>query len=230
MRNTMSNTMSNILFALLGMLLPAGCATTTTTTTTTNMTTNTTSTTTTTNTACTCPVAKVNNGWCNDCELGYVAGVMINSQMLFEALDAHGHEIGPGGVQCDSCQKAIQIDGYCERDRIGWVNQQAYFSTLTYRLAKGQATDISTISCPICRANAQTQGWCDSCRVGMVGNVAFDNKEDFQEASQPYGVLLGAAEMAETCEMCASAMLFDSTCPVCRITYKNGKEILVPKP
>ena len=209
--------MSNILFAALGLLLLAGCATTTTNTTTTN-------------TACTNILAKVNNGWCNECELGYVAGVTINSQMLFEALDAHGHEIGPKGVQCRSCRQAIQIDGYCDRDQIGWVNQQAYFSTLTYRLAKGQSKDISKISCPLCRANAQTQGWCDSCQVGMVGNVAFGNKEDFQQASQPYEVLLAAAEMAGTCEVCATAMLFDSTCPVCKISYRNGKKVPSPQP
>ncbi len=209
--------MRNIRFAVLGLLLLAGCATTTTTTTTTN-------------TACTNILAKVNNGWCNECEVGYVAGVTINSPMLFEALDAHGHEIGSKGVQCASCRQAIQIDGYCDRHRIGWVNQQAYFSTLTYRLAKGQSKDISKISCPICQANAQTQGWCDSCQVGMVGNVAFGNKEDFQQASQPYEVLLAAAEMAETCEMCATAMLFDSTCPVCKISYKSGKKIPSPRP
>ena len=89
--------MRNIRFALPGLLFLAGCATTTTTTTTTNPTTSTT-----TNTACTCALAKIDNGWCNKCEVGYVAGVTINSQMLFEALDAHGHEIGPDGIQCPS--------------------------------------------------------------------------------------------------------------------------------
>ncbi len=203
--------MRNILFTSLGLLLLAGCATTI-------------------NTACTCPLAKVNNGWCNECEVGYVAGVTIDSQMLFEALDAHGHEIGPGGIQCSSCLQAIEIDGYCAHHRIGWVNQQAYFSTLTYRLAKGQAKDISNISCPICQANAQTQGWCDSCQVGMVGNVAFGNKEDFQQASRRYEVLLAAVEAAGTCETCAGAMLFDSTCPICKISYINGKKIPSPRP
>ncbi len=150
--------------------------------------------------------------------------------MLFEALDAHGHEIGPGGIQCPSCRQEIEIDGYCAHHRIGWVNQQAYFSTLTYRLAKGQAKDISNISCPICQANAQTQGWCDSCQVGMVGNVAFGNKEDFHQASQRYEVLLAAVEVAGTCETCACAMFFDSTCPVCKISYINGKKIPSPRP
>ena len=203
--------MRNSLFASLGVLLLAGCATTI-------------------NTACTCPLAKVNNGWCNECAVGYVAGVTIDSQMLFEALDAHGHDIGPGGIQCPSCLQEIEIDGYCDHHRIGWVNQQAYFSTLTYRLAKGQAKDISNISCQICQANAQMQGWCDACQVGMVGNVAFGNKEDFQQASQPYAVLLAAVEVAGTCETCAGAMLFDSTCPVCKISYINGKRIPSPRP
>ncbi|MCZ6494279.1 MAG: hypothetical protein O6933_09390 [Planctomycetota bacterium] len=178
-----------------------------------------------TNTACICPVAKVNNGWCSQCALGYVAGVTIESELLFEAVDAHGHDIDPGGVQCSSCRKAMETDGYCNRHRIGWVNQQAYLSTLTYRLAKGQAKDTSKITCPICRANALTQGWCDSCGVGMVGNVAFGNKEDFQQASQPYEILLAAVEAAGTCEMCAGAMLFESTCPVCKISYKDGKGV-----
>ena len=35
-----------------------------------------------TNTACICDVAKLNNGWCSQCALGYVAGVTIESEML----------------------------------------------------------------------------------------------------------------------------------------------------
>ncbi|MCZ6612336.1 MAG: hypothetical protein O6941_06850, partial [Planctomycetota bacterium] len=150
-----------------------------------------------TNTACICPVAKVNNGWCSQCALGYVAGVTIESEMLFEALDAHGHDIDPGGVQCRSCRKAMEIDGFCDRCQLGWVRQQAYFSTLTYWLANGQAKDVSKITCPICKANADQLGWCASCGVGMVGNVALPTKEGFEQASRPYRVFLAAVEVAK---------------------------------
>ena len=178
-----------------------------------------------TNTACICDVAKLNNGWCSQCALGYVAGVTIESEMLFDALDAHGHDVDPGGVQCSSCRKAMETDGFCDRCQVGWVSKQAYFSTLTYRLAKGQAKDMSKISCPICQANADQLGWCASCGVGMVGNIAFPGKEGFEQASEPYRVFLAAVEVAKNCEWCAGAMVFDGTCPVCKISYRDGKGV-----
>ena len=59
----------------------------------------------------------------------------------------------------------------------------------------------------------------------MVGNVEIRNREDFQVAAMEYDKLLKAREAVLRCEMCAVAMIYDGTCPSCKITYKDGKPV-----
>ena len=172
---------------------------------------------------CACETSKVKNGWCSRCNTGFVASFRVSSQLLFEALDAHGHDIDPSCIQCPTCKKAMESDGYCDGCRMGFVRKQLYMSRLSYYLARGEAKEVSTITCPICRKNAEKFGWCDACGLGMLGNVAIKNREEFEQGAKVFERFLAAMEILKTCEMCAAASMFDGKCPKCRLEFKDGK-------
>ncbi len=176
--------------------------------------------------ACTCPEARRANGWCEFHGMGYVAEVPMRSALLHETLDAHGHQVDPGTFECESCKKAIETSGFCEKDRIGFVGGLAYFSRLTYELARGNWTPPESLSCPVCRKNAdEGPGWCDECNRGMVGHVAIRDKAAYEAAARAVVILRAAIQTAEGCEYCAVAMVADGDCPYHRITYKDGKPV-----
>lgn len=182
-----------------------------------------------TNSACTCEADKLVNGWCEECNVGYVAGQRISSKILFETLDAHGHDVNIDGMTCDSCLTALPVSGYCDSHRIGFVENKAYFSMLTYSLAKGgKARDVSNITCTTCRNNSQDHGWCQECQVGMVGNVAFTDRNEYSNAVEQFSILITAIDKTNDCEMCACAMIFDSRCHTCKISYQDGQPISDP--
>ncbi len=133
-------------------------------------------------TDCTCKVAELHNGWCDACKVGYVAGVEIKSEMLFEALDAHGHHIDPDLMKCESCQKALKSDGFCERCKCGFVAEELYYTKLTYYLAKAQTKDTAKINCSMCKKHLGKGGSSDggnrrrtgaSLLAGREGNCLF---------------------------------------------------------
>src|SRR5262249_6179148 len=81
---------------------------------------------------CTCGDAKGMSGWCERHGIGYVGSVRIRSWLLYETMDAHGHTLDPGNLQCPECQKAFTADGFCEAHKGGFVERKAYFSRLTF--------------------------------------------------------------------------------------------------
>lgn len=170
-----------------------------------------------------CTEARRHNHWCDRCNLGYVAGAPIESRALFEALDAHGHDLVPESITCESCRAAMPVDGYCEKCRIGWYRNQAYFSRLTHVIAKGRSLDTARIQCPICRSRATGYGWCEACQRGMIGNFAVTDRKEFDEGCRGYDLMLVAIALSGKCESCALAALTDTECPSCRITYKDGR-------
>src|SRR6058998_3243348 len=85
---------------------------------------------------CTCGEAKGMSGWCERHGIGYVGSVKIRSWLLYEIMDAHGHTLGVGTFLCPQCQKAIDTDEFCEEHKIGFVGRKAYFSRLTFELAR----------------------------------------------------------------------------------------------
>ncbi len=169
-----------------------------------------------------CAKAKLANQWCEKCNVGYVAGVPIKSKLLHECLDAHGHELVLSAIECKSCQAAIPVDGFCETCRIGWVRKQAYFSRLTYHLAKGKPVDPAAIQCDVCRNNSRSCGWCDHCNIGMVGNVAIPHRTDFAGAKRGYELMLAAIDATKRCESCGLAIMTDTSCFFCKTTYRDG--------
>ena len=85
-----------------------------------------------------CEEARRINGWCDAENAGYVASVQIRSRFLYEVLDAHGHEIIPAKVTCETCRKALTTDGYCPAHKMGFVHGEAFMSPLTYHLARAR--------------------------------------------------------------------------------------------
>ena len=165
------------------------------------------------------------NGKCERCNIGYVVGVPIKSRLLYEGLDAHGHTLMLETIECPTCKKAIEEDGFCDKCRIGWWKKQAYFSRLTYHTAKGVVHDPATITCPTCRGNTAKYGWCETCRLGMVGNVALSNRYDYEQAARGYDLMLAAIEASKRCDTCSLVILTDGDCLLCKKSYKDGKAL-----
>ena len=179
---------------------------------------------------CSCARAKLENGWCDACDVGYVAAMKIESAMLFEALDAHGHDIDPQSIKCRWCTTAVESDGFCDSCSRGFVKRRLYFSKLTWLLAGGKPQKRSAIACQQCRQNSESSGWCKPCRTGMVGNVALQDEKKFRQAKQEYQLLLKAVRKSATCESCAVAMFTGARCPICKISYKRGGKTKTGKP
>lgn len=177
---------------------------------------------------CTCLSAPATNGWCEKHGIGYVAMVPIRSRMLFDTLDAHGHEVDLTTFQCPVCQKAIQTDGICEEHSIGFVNKLAYFTRIAYELARAVYREPAEIECPDCRKNAETSGWCAKHGVGMIGGFAMRDEEGWKISARLTEVLRLAAKKVAECERCAIAIVYDSDCPIHNIFYKDG--VPVPPP
>jgi len=174
---------------------------------------------------CACAQAMEFDGWCDVHRIGYIGGVEIASARLYEALDAHGHAVDPATFECETCRSAIATDGYCETHRIGFLGGQAYFSRLSYLLARGERRTPSDVQCPTCRANMAGRGWCDASGVGMVGHVAIRDRASFDEIDRALTIVEAASREAERCEHCAVAMVTDTTCPFCGIQYRDGNEV-----
>ena len=172
--------------------------------------------------ACACKTAQVDNGWCADCKVGYVAGLKIQSKKLYGAL-AGQPVADPATVKCPLCKVAFEKDGTCAHCKVGFVDKTRYGSPVAYRLAQGKAMDSAKIKCSGCRAHAAQHGWCGGCKAGLVGNRAFKDKDTYSEAVKAGETLRTAAKVAQKCEPCAVAMVTDGTCSKCKVSFKDGK-------
>jgi hypothetical protein len=175
-----------------------------------------------------CEQAKRTNGWCRAENVGYVASLPIRSRQLYEALDAHGHDIDPAAVTCETCRKALKGDGFCAAHRMGFVGGEAFLSPLTYHLARGRAIDPAAITCPICREHTRGIGWCEKHQVGIVGYRAVDDRQDFEALSRAYRILESAIDLSARCENCAAAMVADGYCAIHHVKYANGRAAPAP--
>ncbi len=171
---------------------------------------------------CVCPKAKVADGWCQGCKVGYVAGVKIKSARLFEAVQ--GKAVSADKIRCKDCQQAAKRGcGWCDKCKAGIVAGKGYHSPVAYALAQGQHKDPATIKCPKCRQAAKDHGWCSDCKEGYAGTLVFTGKEKYEKAAKARQTLIRAARLAEKCESCAAAMVSDGTCSRCKVSFKDGK-------
>ena len=74
--------------------------------------------------------------------MGYVGDVPIRSRYLWHVLDAHGHTLNIESLNCVHCTEAAAIDGYCADSKIGFVDGKAYFSRLTWLLARADHQEL----------------------------------------------------------------------------------------
>ena len=177
---------------------------------------------------CTCSVAKVKNGWCKDCKVGYFATVKLKSKELFKAVD--GHDVDADAIKCGLCKKAFESDGYCPDCKLGFVGKKKYHSTFAYHLAGGKVKDASGIKCSTCKKNAESHGWCDACGIGMAGHLAYKDKKMYKLAETALDIVTSAAKAATKCVPCAVAMVTNGTCDACDVAYKDGEKIATKTP
>jgi hypothetical protein len=133
---------------------------------------------------CTCELERQRNGWCAVHNLGYVADYTIRSKALYDALDAHGHDVDVAGMPCESCREAARTDGFCTKHARGFVGGRAYLSRLAYHLARGErdkvqaelgllATAMQTVDrCELCAAAMIIDGTCPKCRLSYQAGHA----------------------------------------------------------
>ena len=169
------------------------------------------------------------SGWCDRHGIGYVADVEIRSSFLYETMDAHGHPIEIDNLQGPECRKAFHPDGFCEADKIGFVGKKAYFSRLTFELARADTIEPGKIACSACRKNARGHGWCEAHQLGMVNNLAIRGRERYAHVLKAIEILEIASKASERCEHCAVAIVTDSRCPFHKITYKDGHALPAPE-
>lgn len=173
--------------------------------------------------ACSCASARRSNGWCAACGRGYVAALEIRSQVLFDGLDAHGHQLDAAVMTCAACKRLMRSGGFCESCRFGWVGGLAYMSRLTYALAKGRVLAPGEARCELCRDLAGDMWWCAGCGTGWTGNVTFADRIEYESAVREFALLRSAIATSTRCEMCALVLLVDGTCPSCKISYEAGR-------
>jgi hypothetical protein len=178
---------------------------------------------------CVCAEAKQTDRWCWRCNVGYVAGQRIESSALFEGVDPHGHELDNECLQLQPCREAIRTDAYCEAVGIGFVAGKAYFTRLTYGLARGQSLDASAVECATCQSHIAHPGWCKACARGIIGYRSFTDPQLFEYTSREYCRLLEAIQRVSTCQTCALAMLAHAFCPVCRVSYESDSPVAMPR-
>ena len=87
-------------------------------------------------------------------------------------------------------------------------------------LSAGSTPDPATCTCA--RA-IEIHGWCEAHGVGMVGPIRIADTTEFEHVAEAIRRLQAANEIAKRCEHCAVASVTDTTCPVCRIAYEDGK-------
>lgn len=173
---------------------------------------------------CTCSEATLANGWCRHCNIGYVAGLRVESARLFETMDPHGHDLDLDSITCETCRLAIADGGFCKRCGMGYIGRKTYFTQLTYSLATGQSLRPEGCSCQVCLGNIGDSGWCDACQRGIVGNVAIRDRDTFDMAAGEFELLHRAIARVPACELCGCAMMVHRTCPNCLISYESRNE------
>ena len=174
---------------------------------------------------CPCRLARATNSWCDICKVGYIGPVEVRSQYLHEVLDAHGHQLVASSLPCPACRKAAESDGFCELHHTGFTGGLAYFSRLSYEIARGTVVDPSGLTCAVCRRNALDHGWCPRCRLGRVGNVVLRDRKAHDDVAEAIRIVRLADDMALRCEHCAAAIVTGTECPIHRIRFKDGKPI-----
>ena len=184
-----------------------------------------------THTDCWCDSARVQNGWCDPCEVGYIGGISIPYADVVEALDTHGHPVDVPSLECAGCRDAAARDGICKDCGWGVVDAHIYASKLTYylALARHQETardeafattdpDDSRDECAQCESflPSDPPHWCDSCSRGTIATFVFREHVTYEAAVAELELLRRTLRQAPACQACAVAAYFGTSCPTHR--------------
>ncbi len=169
---------------------------------------------------CVCASYETQDVWCMRCDVGYVAQQRIESAMLFEALDPHGHRLDVNVWECATCKANYTSNGFCAECGMGCHNQLVYFTRLTHGLARGRRVDLSRRDCATFAGHSGDAVWCDRCSIGIVGNVVFSDQDVFEVTAREFSILKQAIDRSAECELCACAMVAHRDCPTCLISYQ----------
>jgi len=171
-------------------------------------------------------------GWCDHCKVGFVSTVQTQSKKLYDALQGVAVSSDKaGGCGCAGCKAGMEKNGSCEKCNTHFANHAMYHSAVAARLAVGKPVSESDPTCAKCKeyvakngvaATNEMIGWCDECKAGIVKGRRFETKESFEAAKAAYELVARAAKAAEKCEDCAVAMVTDSKCEHCNVTFKDG--------
>lgn len=188
---------------------------------------------------CTCKTSAKKDGWCTDCKVGFVDGVKIKSRKLYDALQ--GELVSADKTSCSGCKAAaakaatskltsakLASDKGATCCGKTFVGKKSYRSPVAAILASGHPVDMAKIAdskCEGCKAAAKNNGFCKDCGVGIVAGRLYKGKENFAKAQQAYATLVKASKAVDVCEGCAVAMVTDSKCESCKVSFKDGKMI-----
>lgn len=170
----------------------------------------------------TCTKAKLENGWCDKCKMGFFAGIEMTSKKLFEALE--GKPVANASeLKCPGCKAAYEKNGTCEHCKVQFADHCRYASPAACCLAHGKLKNPAEMKCETCKSYIGEHGWCEQCKQGIVGNYAFTDKEEYNKAAAAQELIRKAVQAVKKCEGCAVAMVTDGTCECCKVSYKDGK-------
>lgn len=177
-------------------------------------------------THCWCDSARVQNGWCDPCEVGYIGGITVRHAEVVEAMDTAGHPVDVTSLECASCRETAAVDGICPVCDWGIAGERIYASKLTYYLALARSRvdepDLPGGSdrplCLRCRSTLPSDPphWCDPCNRGTIATFVFHDAATFAAAQVELTRFRAALGEAERCQSCAIGGYFGTACPTHR--------------
>lgn len=121
-----------------------------------------------------CEAARIEDGWCGDCKVGYFDGVVIKSKELLDALARK--EVNVGEIKCTMCKTAAAEHGWCDACKVGLVGNRAFNDKQDYANAV-RARKILLMAAkaaekrPSCAVAMVTDGECATCKVSFKNGM-----------------------------------------------------------
>ncbi|MCA8961105.1 MAG: hypothetical protein KDC38_11360, partial [Planctomycetes bacterium] len=74
--------------------------------------------------------------------------------------------------------------------------------------------------CPACGGSTEDH-WCTRCGRGWIGNIALDDRDRFDEASEEFDRLRKSVEIGRRCATCGPASYSRMRCPDCGTDWSS---------
>lgn len=134
------------------------------------------------------------------------------------------------------CEYIRLHNGWCQEDSVGYLAgvRVPSFVLMEALDPEGHVVDPASLECASCREALKSGGLCARCGLGIVGNRIFASKLSFYAArgdtsgtgvAREQALLRSAVGELTRCEPCAIALYFGSYCPLCNVSYVDGKRV-----